>query len=573
VPLSLDWNGVVDPEGSTITYYWYVSTDPGFSPPLEGEGTESGTSASFLPLASNNYYWRVRAFDGYEFGLNSTTWNFTTPSGNNPPNAPLNLGVQGFTTAPAIMNITNHAPDLNWTFSDPDVGDTQSGFNATVWTGPSGSGIMMFWLNQTSGAQNVGYSGSSLVDGITYYFRVRTKDFSGLWGPWAEKSFRMNTPPPAPTLLEPPDGSVDLDEGTQDLNWTTVTDAEGSSITYYWYAAADVDFLLFISGGTTGSPPIGFNLQLSKTYYWRVRAFDGYEFGLNSTTFVFSTHYNGSLAGTVKDLDGLPLGDSLIIMVGSPYSALTNATGHYNIEDITPGTYNVSVLKGGYAATTKSVTITAGKQSFTNFTLQLTRSSFRGTILDENGDALEGATIRLINSQGDEVGTATTNSTGGFRFGDLNFGSYTIKVTKDGYEEYSDTVVINSFQEKVLDPIGLEKSDGGFPLWLIAVIIVIIFVIILVLFLLLRSKKEGEETPEEGESREEFLEEEAETRWSESSESEDEEFVEELEESDESGAGESVSEGSETEEELSEEGSSELEPEEEIEEDEDLERK
>jgi uncharacterized membrane protein len=554
VPLSLDWNGVVDPEGSTITYYWYVSTDPGFSPPLEGEGSESGTSASFLPLASNNYYWRVRAFDGYEFGLNSSTWNFTTPSGNNPPNAPLNLGVQGFTTAPAIMNITDHTPDLSWTFSDPDVGDTQTGYNTTVWTGPSGSGIVMFWTNQTSGAQTTPYSGSSLVDGITYYLRVKTKDFSGLWGPWAEKSFRMNTPPPAPTLLEPLDGSVDLDEGTQDMNWTTVTDAEGSSITYYWYAAADVDFLLFISGGTTGSPPIGFNVQLSKTYYWRVRAFDGYEFGLNSTTFVFSTHYNGSLAGTVKDLDGLPLGDSLIIMLGSPFSALTNATGHYEIEDITPGTYNVSVLKPGYAATTKSVTITAGKQSFANFTLQLTRSSFRGTILDENGDALEGATIRLINSQGDEIGTTTTNSTGGFRFADLNFGSYTIKVTKDGYEEYSDTVVINSFQEKILDPIGLERSDGGFPLWLIAVIIIIVVVIVLLLIYFLTRKKD-EETPEEGESREEFLEEEAETRWSESSESASEEFVEEPEET-ESG-----------------EPSSEPDTEEETEEDEDLERK
>jgi hypothetical protein len=528
----LDWNGVTDAEGSSLIYYWYVSTDPGFPLPLDAEGTNPGTSDSFMSFPSNNYYWRVRAFDGYEFGLNSTTWNFSTPAGNNPPNAPTNLGVQGFTSAPAIMNITDHTPDLNWTFSDTDVGDTQSGYNVTVTTGPGGLGTMMFWSNQTSTSQTATYSGSSLMDGDTYYLRVKTKDFTGLWGPWAEKMFRMNTLPPMPTLLEPPDGTIDLDEGPQDLNWTEVTDAEGSPITYHWYVAADPGFLIMDSWGTTGSPPLGLNLQLMKTYYWRVRAFDGYEYGSNSSTFMFKTHYNGSMAGTVKDSNGVPMEAALILILSTSYSTVTDAAGNYSITGITPGTYNVAVSKPGYSATTKSVTITAGEQNVTDFTLVITRSSISGTVQDENGDPVEGATVKLFNSENVEIGTATTNSTGGFVFEDLNFGSYTVKVTKEGYDEYSEQVNIISFDPVVMDPIELKKSEEPFPLWIIIVIVIIVVVIILLLLYFMTRKKD-EEIPEEGESREEFLEDEAETRWSESSDLEEEELAEDTEETDE----------------------------------------
>ncbi|MCK5561754.1 MAG: Ig-like domain-containing protein, partial [Thermoplasmata archaeon] len=65
------------------------------------------------------------------------------------------------------------------------------------------------------------YSGAELLDGETYYFRVRTKDNDGSrWGAWSEnKIFRFNTPPNV-ISLEPTNGtyihSINITWSTED---------------------------------------------------------------------------------------------------------------------------------------------------------------------------------------------------------------------------------------------------------------------------------------------------------------------------------------------------------------------
>jgi WD40 repeat protein len=502
---TLDWNGIADPEGSSPTYYWYVSTDPGFPQPLNASGTNPGTTDSFMSFPNNNYYWRVQAFDGYEFGANSTTWNFTAITGNNPPNAPLGLGVQGFTSSPHILNITDHTPDLNWTFSDPDPGDTQSAYNVTVWTGPGGTGTLMFWEVQISDAQSTVYSGLPLDDGTSYYLRIRTMDFTSLWGPWSEKRFHMNTPPPAPMLLNPPDGTEDLGESLQDLNWTAVNDAEGSPITYHWYIAEDINFAVLISGGSSGSPSISYGTQFSRTYYWRVRANDGYEFGANSTTFMFETVYNGSMSGNVTDTNGNPLEGAIVTILGTMLSTNTNASGEYYFPDVVPNTYFVTAAKAGYASSTKTAVITVNEHNVTDFMLIITRGSIKGTVQDEDGKPLEGATVRLLDNQGNEVGIMTTNSTGHYLFEDLQFGSYTITASKEGYDDNSRDINVLSPTTAQLEPIKLKKIGEPFPLWVVAAIAAIVVILLLLFFLLMRKRsgrEEGEEPVEEPQEKE-----------------------------------------------------------------------
>ena len=59
---------------------------------------------------------------------------------------------------------------------------------------------------------------------------------------------------------------------------------------------------------------------------------------------------------------------------------------------------------------------------------QITSGSMSGTIVDETGQVLPGATVTALNENSGEARTGTTNQTGAFVFNGLTPGPYTIKV-------------------------------------------------------------------------------------------------------------------------------------------------
>ena len=198
------------------------------------------------------------------------------------------VGVQGFLAGTAgILNITNHTPPINWTYSDSE-GSAQSNYNISVWTGPGRTGTLMGFVNTTGSITSWIYSGSALVDGTDYYANVQTKD-GYEWSTWIEVKFHMNTPPPTPTTpIIPTNGATGISTTTA-VNWTAITDAEGSTITYYWYIDDNIDFSSLVSSGSNSTNTSGaLSLTANTKYYWRVRAYDGYEYGVNSTTWNFT---------------------------------------------------------------------------------------------------------------------------------------------------------------------------------------------------------------------------------------------------------------------------------------------
>ncbi|MEM0230981.1 MAG: LamG domain-containing protein, partial [Candidatus Woesearchaeota archaeon] len=72
------WNAAIDPESDKITYSLVVDDNADFSSPLIITDTNltSYTYPGQLNL-STSYFWKVRAFDSFDYGEWSDTWNFS----------------------------------------------------------------------------------------------------------------------------------------------------------------------------------------------------------------------------------------------------------------------------------------------------------------------------------------------------------------------------------------------------------------------------------------------------------------------------------------------------------------
>jgi hypothetical protein len=170
-------------------------------------------------------------------------------------------------------HLLNHTPVLSWTFNDPDS-LVQEWFELEVGSTPGSNDLWNPPPVQTS-ETNLTYAGAELVNGASYYFKVRTRDNDGSrWGGWsANKSFRFNTPPEV-SWLEPVDGTF---SSLININWNT-TDPENddrySTLEVYyndaWHELAN----------STSSESYIWNVSLftAQTADIRVRCWDGWEY-------------------------------------------------------------------------------------------------------------------------------------------------------------------------------------------------------------------------------------------------------------------------------------------------------
>ena len=203
---------------------------------------------------------------------------------NRAPNPPSGLGVDGHPIgSPWSLNLTSRFPTFNWTFEDPDTGQSQSAFNMSIWSGPGGTGSLIWKADATSTSQSVTFGSSGgpaqpLVEGTDYYILVSTRDaaFVGpLWGPATERMFHVNSPPGTPAPVSPSNGFGAAGVPAE-LEWSASSDAEGGPLTYDWQVSAISDFSSLRANGTSDRNGTSVDLQQGIQYFWRVRASDGY---------------------------------------------------------------------------------------------------------------------------------------------------------------------------------------------------------------------------------------------------------------------------------------------------------
>ncbi len=74
----LRWTLSADAEGDVVSYRWTASTTPDFAVNVSGTTSPGATSVTILTAGVTTYYWRVEAWDQYEWGSPSASRSFTT---------------------------------------------------------------------------------------------------------------------------------------------------------------------------------------------------------------------------------------------------------------------------------------------------------------------------------------------------------------------------------------------------------------------------------------------------------------------------------------------------------------
>jgi len=182
------------------------------------------------------------------------------------------------------LNIIDHTPFITWIYDDPqarphtkseiEVSSDDDWAAAEMWQPPT----------IESDATSIEYAGLELLDGTTYYSRVRVYNDT-LWSEWLVAPFRMNSVPSAPLPTLPNTNAIVL-MGRPELVVANSTDAQSDDLHY--------DFEIYEDGGLTQLTAYiaGVNEGLAMTswiadsltaenqqHWWRARASDGYENG------------------------------------------------------------------------------------------------------------------------------------------------------------------------------------------------------------------------------------------------------------------------------------------------------
>lgn len=193
---------------------------------------------------------------------------------------------------------------------------------------------------------------------------------------------------------------------------------------------------------------------------------------------------DGSIAGTVTDAGGSPLGDvTVTVRSGSIEQESKTPTvgnvGVFQIDNLpTPGTYVLTFAKEGYSETTIALDLAGGEsRSGLSATLVGGAGTVRGTVRDEDGNPIGGVAVRA--TRGSVTATTTSLTTGdgaegigSFRIADLPVpGLYTITFSLAGYGTETTTVGFLSPGEQsgidiVLKPVtgtvnGVIRVGGG----------------------------------------------------------------------------------------------------------------
>jgi hypothetical protein len=196
-------------------------------------------------------------------------------------------GTPAYPAPPLPEHIDTVPPELRVVL--PDEGTWQKSSFTVSWTGfdnysstvtyqveykimdSGGWQSWIDWTTQTSAIFNVP---QGIPDGTTIYFRCRAQDAAGNLEDWPTEPdydtyVRVDlTPPPAPTLVSPADGSA-TNDSKPTFDWSDVSDISGITYEINVYDSVGISKGRLISSEFTPIESLP-----SDVYFWRVRAID-----------------------------------------------------------------------------------------------------------------------------------------------------------------------------------------------------------------------------------------------------------------------------------------------------------
>ncbi len=246
------------------------------------------------------------------------------------PPYPLTIGGGGQATGPGqtVDHATNRVdPFLEFAHTDLDA-DPQVGYQMEVATDPDFTSLIWSSYQPLSGADGEFYGGPPFMPGTCYYYRARTTD-GWDYGPWANTTICMNTPPPVPDNIWPHNETV-FPLGLV-ICWSVVIDADNDTVQYNLVVGGDPNFMppILYSESTPANCSSPHDFPLTGTYYWVVSAYDGYEYSgwsNESAPWYFNTYGSEPPEATHLAVEGYLPGTLGIVRIVNRVDSLLNWT-------------------------------------------------------------------------------------------------------------------------------------------------------------------------------------------------------------------------------------------------------
>ncbi len=182
-----------------------------------------------------------------------------------------------------VTHVVDHTPTFAWSYDDT-TGATPIEYQVQVGTG----NLCYNWDNMWSppvfagSDTSVVYDGLPLEDGQTYVFRVRVNNGT-TWSAWQNMSFTMNGIG-LPSLLVKPVADTLVTTATPVLTIGNSVDPDGDTPTYEFEVYDDAGLTSLVTsatgvaqGGSVTTWTVDQALPDDQQYFWRTRAFDGFE--------------------------------------------------------------------------------------------------------------------------------------------------------------------------------------------------------------------------------------------------------------------------------------------------------
>ncbi|MDR2907227.1 MAG: carboxypeptidase regulatory-like domain-containing protein, partial [Bacteroidales bacterium] len=180
---------------------------------------------------------------------------------------------------------------------------------------------------------------------------------------------------------------------------------------------------------------------------------------LPNANFLIGLEDLGSLAGTVKDEEGVAMKDVTLKLVEGNISRTTDAEGKYTFPYLTAGTHEIEVSKFGYYTQTVEVTITDGGEIVEDVTMELLPlTTVSGKVTGSNTEETGLAKVK-ITFEGYENYTATTDAEGIYTIEDVYADkSYDVTAELFGYKKTITTAELGTEATSTHDIHMMEEA-------------------------------------------------------------------------------------------------------------------
>ncbi len=162
-----------------------------------------------------------------------------------------------------------------------------------------------------------------------------------------------------------------------------------------------------------------------------------------------------SVQGSVTDENGNPLSGVMVEVLNEIgnviISTTTASTGVYFINQLAPGTYRIRFSTPGFAIKIIGSTLAAGESVTINASLAPNPGVLTGNVIAAGSDAINGAGVSVLNSEGITVAATTTDEAGTYLVDSLPPGNYSVIFAADGFGTKIIGAMIQSDSTTIVD--------------------------------------------------------------------------------------------------------------------------